>query len=122
MRLKFFLLFYFPMFLFFSCSSPWLLPKQRQELNKKYAGDRVYSLKKTLVLEGRKTIVQGKKVKILFRYDDEWIKVYAYEEKVNRVEAIPVQALFLLRSDFENENFDEMKFQQNFQDYFLPVK
>jgi len=93
-------------------------PTQQKELQNAYGKETQYILQKDLVLEGQRTIKKGSKVKAFLRFDKSWIKVYVYSAEENRLNAIPVLALFITKEELGEKAFIEAMFKEKFNQIF----
>ena len=71
---------------------------------------------------GGKRLASGKKVKIIIRIDDDWIKVYGYDYKSDLLKSERVLILYLFRDDFENKVFSKESFKKKLQKYLKTIK
>ncbi len=102
--------------IFTACSSPWVNPQKQKQLKKEYS--HIYTLKKEMRIDENRSLKKGSKVKVFFRHSSKWIKVYAYPANIERLKALPVLALFILKSDKESGVFEQKKFDEQFNDIF----
>ena len=71
---------------------------------------------------GSKRLARGKKVKIIIRVDDDWIKVYGYDYNSNLLKSERVLILYLFRDDFKDKVFSKDLFEIKLQKYLKTIK
>lgn len=102
------------------CSSPWVKPAAQAELKEQYQEGKVYKLKKDIVVDTRRKLNKGTKVRIFFRFDPDWVKVYAYPHDQERVKVMPILAVYLIKDDLAEKPIRET-LNQKLQELFQPA-
>lgn len=112
----------FLVFILNSCGPAFIKPTVHSFIENNYVNDREYILLKTLEPGSAFSLARGKRVKVVIRFSDEWIKVYAYNSKEERLRARIVLAIFITEQESENKILNLEKFKSAFNELFKPVK
>lgn len=103
-----------------SCSRDFIKEPEFSAINEKYSG--VYIIKEKVDIGNEETMAAGSRVKIYIQTTDESVKVYAYNVKEDREQAVGKNILYLFKTDFPDKKFDAEFFDQELQKILKEAK
>lgn len=103
---------------FLTACTSFIKDEQMPEL-KKYQ-DIGYITKKEITA-GQKSIPAGKKIKIIIKISNDWIKVYGYDYNVPILQSERTLILYMFQEDFPNKKFSKDFFMQKLSQFVKPV-
>ena len=104
-----------------TCSGRFVKREILEDLNTKYAKDKVYLLKKDVNIGNGEIMHKGSRVRIWISSDSFSVKVKAYGATDSREKAVGKNIVFMYENQFTNEDFEMPPFEKELKDTIEPA-